>query len=449
MARSTLLQMGLAGGIALAAQPAAAVDDVLVLGDLHVNAGIEMGVGGFYVDNPNFGVGRVDLRSGNNTGDAVWGEGYVEPSVNFTFDPAENLTLFGEASVVFAATVGEGDAGGFTDGDEGDATLEKASLGFRTSFSGPGETPWTLELSGGKQDVQIGDGWLFWDGNFDAFGDTAYWLAPRTAFEWAGTADLSNGSLGLKPFYIIGDHDQDSSEIIGGDLRFEQDWGSLGVLYANVLDSNDNVFTRDGMQMVSARALGVGVPAVEGLSFSGEFTKQFGSEGAVDYDAYALYGQADYNFAGLPWSPTLTYRYARFSGDGNPNDNDVEAFDPLFYGFSGGWGTWFQGEIVGEYYLFNSNQRNHMVKLALAPTESLGVGAIYYHFGLDENNFFGTPVSDRSFADEINIFADWTFSDHVYVSGVAGVAFPGQGAEDAFGDDRTIFLLEGYLVVTY
>ena len=203
------------------------------------------------------------------------------------------------------------------------------------------------------------------------------------------------------------------------------------------------------MEMVSVRALGVKVPVVDGLSLSGEFTKEFGGKNGNDFDGTAFYAQADYGIPGLPWSPTITYRYAYFSGDGNVADSNIDGFDPLYYGFSGGWGTWFQGELVGEYLLFNSNQRNHMVKLALAPMDSLNVGAIYYHFDLDKNNYFGTPVSDRNFADEINLFADWTISDHVYVSGVASVAFPGSGASQAFGDNENMYGLEAYLVITF
>jgi hypothetical protein len=90
-----------------------------------------------------------------------------------------------------------------------------------------------------------------------------------------------------------------------------------------------------------------------------------------------------------------------------------------------------------------------MVKLSLAPTDSLGLGAIYYHFALDEKHFFGTQVNDRSFADEVNLYADWTVSDNIYVSGVAGVAFPAKGAEQAIGDNETTYSLEAYLVFTY
>jgi hypothetical protein len=442
---------GAAGAVSLAAlcaSPAPAVDDVFVSGNLHVNVGIEAGAYFAAVENPNFGLGRIDLRTGENTGDSQHGETYLEPSVSFTYDPSETFGLFGEASAVFTTTLGEGDAGGFTDGTDGDIDPEKYSLGFRKTLGG-GDNPWVFEASGGRQDVQIGDGWLIWDGNFDAFENAAYWLAPRTAFRWAGTADLSNGSIGIKPFYIQGDGDQDHSEMVGADLRLEGDWGKLGALYGNIIASDDLVFTRDGMQLVSLRALGINVPGVDGLSLSGEYTKQFGEENGADFDAHAFYGQADYTFGSLPWTPTLTYRYARFSGDGNPEGGDNGTFDPLFYGFSSGWGTWFQGEIVGEYFLFNSNQRNHMVKLSFAPTDSLGIGAIYYHFALDEKNFFGTPVSDRTFADEINLYADWTVSDNVYVSAVAGVAFPGKGAEQAFGDDENVWLFETYLVITF
>lgn len=438
-----------AAGFLAAASPAGAVDDVFVSGKLHVNVGIEAGAYAAAVENPNFGLGRIDLLSGKNTGDAQSGDAYIEPSITFSYGAGDPFELFGGASAVLTATLGEGDAAGFTDGTDADADPELAYLGFRTTFGGSAEAPWVLDASGGRQNVQIGDGFLFWDGNFDAFGNAAYWLAPRTAFRLAGTADLSNGTFGLKPFYIQGDNDQDHSELVGADLRFERDWGKLGVLYAQVIASDDEVFTRDGMEMVSLRATGLNVPALDGLSVSGEYTNQFGSKNGIDFDATGYYGQVDYTVSSLPWSPTLSYRYARFSGDGNPDNNDSGNFDPLFYGFSSGWGTWFQGEIVGEYFLFNSNQRNHMVKLSLAPTDSVGVGAIYYHFDLDEKNFFGTPVNDRTFADEINLYVDWTVSDHVYVSGVAGVAFAGAGAKDAFGDDDTILLLQAYLVVTF
>lgn len=273
--------------------PVLAKDDVFVSGDLKVNAGIEAGVFFGVANNPNFGVGRVDHRTGENTGDTQFGETYLEPSISFTYGSGKDFGLFGEASSVLSGTLGEGDAGGFSNGTIGDVDPEKYSLGFRTSFNGPGGGAWTLDASGGRQDVQIGDGFLIWDGNFDAFENAAYWLGPRSAFRWAGTADLSNGSFGVKPFYIQGDGDQDHSELVGADMRFEGNWGKLGALYGQIIASDDVVFVRDGMQLTSLRANGINIPGVEGLSFSAEYTRQFGDKSGIDFDANAYYSQAD------------------------------------------------------------------------------------------------------------------------------------------------------------
>jgi hypothetical protein len=449
MACEKCLPLLAAGVVALAPTLALAVDDVFTFGTLSVSVGVEAGAGGFGVKNPNFGLGRVDLVTGDNTGDSVTGEGYVEPSISFTYGADPRLSLFGTASAVATKTIGDGDAGGFTDGGDGDVDVELAFLGFKATVVDDPDNPWVLEVSGGRQNVQIGDGFLFWDGNFDTFGDGAFWLAPRTAYKLAGTADFSNGVFGVKPFYVQGDIDQDNTEIFGADIRVDTAYGNIGVLYGQVTDSDDRVFTRDGLELVSVRALGVGVPGLEDFRLSGEYTQQFGSKNGNDFNGDAYYAQADYTVSSLPWSPTFTYRYAVFSGDGNPGDSNVNAFDPLFYGFSSGWGTWFQGEIVGEYLLFNSNQRNHMAKISLAPTESLGVGLIYYHFDLDKQNYFGTPVTSRNFADEVNLYADWTISENVFISGVAGMAFSGKAAEQAFGNDQTTYLLQTYVVITF
>ena len=91
----------------------------------------------------------------------------------------------------------------------------------------------------------------------------------------------------------------------------------------------------------------------------------------------------------------------------------------MFYDYSRGWGTWVQGEITGEYLLFNSNQVNHMVHLAAFPT------------------------------DEINLYVDWTLNDNVWLGALYGAALPGDAAEEAFGDDEPFHLLSIYAVLTF
>ena len=43
-----------------------------------------------------------------------------------------------------------------------------------------------------------------------------------------------------------------------------------------------------------------------------------------------------------------------------------EAFDPLLLGFHD-WGTWWQGEIAGEYFLSNSNLVSHQIRAHVNP----------------------------------------------------------------------------------
>ncbi len=112
-------------------------------------------------------------------------------------------------------------------------------------------------------------------------------------------------------------------------------------------------------------------------------------------------------------------------------------------------GTWTQGEITGNYLLFNSNQVNHMVHLAAYPTDTLGIGALYFHFDLAEDNYFGVPVSDKDFADEVNLYVDWTPNEDVLLGAVYGLALPGTAAEEAFGAEDPFHLFQVYAILYF
>ena len=90
-----------------------------------------------------------------------------------------------------------------------------------------------------------------------------------------------------------------------------------------------------------------------------------------------------------------------------------------------------------------------MVHLSAYPTEEIGIGALYFHFDLEEKNYFGTPVGERDFADEVNLYVDWTINDNIYLGALYGVAFPGDAAEEAFGSDDPFHLFSVYAVLTF
>jgi len=443
--------------VAASARAAGAVD-LLERDGLALTFELEAGVGGLLTKDTNFGVGRIDLQSGEVSGDAQWGEGYLKPSLSLDYDSAGAGALYGGVSAVGSLTVGDGDAGGFTDGGDKKLSLEALYGGWRSGAllaDSLGED--ALDLSAGRQNFHVGDGFLIWDGNFDTRGDGGYWLGPRTVFDFAGLARADTSPLGGQLFFLRADHDQGHTELAGVNLDYGLsglglgDDGMLGAMYFQITDVDARFEAeppRDGMQLATIRLNDVRVPGFEDAGLYAQYAREFGDGDDIDFDAQAFYIEPFYDFSWLPWSPTLAYRFAYFSGDADPDDDEREDFDPLFYDYSRGWGTWTQGEIVGEYLLFNSNQVNHMVHLSATPAEPVTIGALYYHFDLAEKDYFGTPVEDKDFADEVNLYVDWTVNDNLFVGALSGVAWPGQAAKELFGDDP-FYLLLAYAIVTF
>ena len=116
---------------------------------------------------------------------------------------------------------------------------------------------------------------------------------------------------------------------------------------------------RDGLNVFNLRAYTAPIASTPDLSFEFEYASERNGE-ALDSNAWTL--QGGYELSESTWKPTLSYRYAFFQGD-DPDTASNEAFDPLFLGFYD-WGTWWQGEIAGEYFLSNSNLKSHLVRAA-------------------------------------------------------------------------------------
>ena len=146
-----------------------------------------------------------------------------------------------------------------------------------------------------------------------------------------------------------------------------------------------------------------------------------------------------------PWKPKLSYRYAIFEGD-DPNTEANEAFDGLWTGFYD-WGTWWQGEIAGEYFASNSNLITHQLRLHTKPSESISTGLIFLDFTLD--NIESAGVTSDDLATELDWYTDWTLNDNFTFSFVAAYATPGDAVEESFGRDEDFFYGMIYASYTY
>jgi hypothetical protein len=67
-----------------------------------------------------------------------------------------------------------------------------------------------------------------------------------------------------------------------------------------------------------------------GWDWNFEFVYQFGTFGDGDISAWTATSDTGYTFAHAPWTPRLGLKADVTSGDRNPNDKDLQTFNPLF-----------------------------------------------------------------------------------------------------------------------
>lgn len=380
--------------------------------------------------NANFGLGKVDLRNGelgkqNNS----WQEYYLKPGVTFSYAVSPDFSLIGGGSLVAAGTGGDGDAGGYTRGGAHNTSVEEA-------FGGVQAGDWRLTL--GDQNFMVGAGFLVMDGNLDQFGEGAYFSAPRTAFRDAAVLGWQHEAVSAQAFSLKTDDHLGNVRMSGANVDLKLKNVTLGAMAFGVdaLDEKlDALIPRDGMRVYNVRALNASLPGLEALVLNGEYAVERGSGKNVTYDASAWYASADYTFHDLPLQPTFGYRYANFSGDNNPGDNTRKDWDPLSKGYTD-IGTWVIGDVVGNYLLYNSNEAVQTWRGKVHFNEQWAAGAQYHQFNLNSNYYFGTPVSDRHFANETGVYLEWTPSEHIYTSLSYNWVDPQEGARQALGNDK-------------
>jgi hypothetical protein len=382
--------------------------------------------------NGNAWFGNADANIGDDSD--VWYEGDVKGGFEIETPFVNGTRLTGALNAIYAGQTGDIDAGGstFPDETQGDILLEDAYLRVDSGNTLPQLGEGALYLSAGRQQFKIGNGLLVKSGSSNGKDRGAYWLGPRKAFDMAVIAGLDTEKIKAQAFYLAPDDNPNTdTETVGVNGDWEPiEKTKLGVAYMNFLDG---AVERDGLDVYDLRASSYPFATTRSdwladWAIGGEYVFERNDE-ALDADG-GWVGTL-YSFSKVKWTPSIAYRYAWFEGD-DPDTADNEAFDPLFYG-STDWGSWYQGEILGEYALSNSNLESHAVRLRAHPSEALTLTGIVYSFNIPEEASFG--VTDSHYADEADLLVDWTITDRLTLSGMVGVAVPGDGAEEATGGD--------------
>jgi hypothetical protein len=388
----------------------------------------------------NYGYGALDAPG--ETERAVLYLG-LKPrlDLNWALDGSSFYSTF---SFVAATTTLDGELAGQV-GRGGDQALDTdlTKIGWRNEV---------LDFSVGGQEFTIGDGFVIGDGNFNQGGpDGQYWIGAFTAWRNSAVLRVNTQPVRGDIFWLRTDDDLGDSRVVGINLETttKETFGTLGIMYVEIID--EKRFGWEGMQVASIRGADIKVPGIDNLKLFGEFVIERGKSEltGVDNDGNAWYIEGNYRFAAVRWTPTVFYRYSHFSGDEAGTTRNEEYRGLFFTIFKRDWDTWYQGEVTGEMHLFNQNQVTQMAKIKVCPRADLSLGFWYYTHELDTPQYFGTPVTDTDWADEINLGVEYYPSDKLYAYWGFAWGHPRQAAVDVFGGRDDTLIVQMFLSYTY
>lgn len=139
-----------------------------------------------------FGMFNSRKNYDGTSGGSTWREGFIKYGLSGDQSLAGNGTAYGAFALVSSATWGDGDSGGNSVGTERTTKIEDAYLGWRSGDLFPLLGKDGVDISGGRQVVKVGRGFLINDdglnpGKGPADGSLnrggAYYLAARHSFD--------------------------------------------------------------------------------------------------------------------------------------------------------------------------------------------------------------------------------------------------------------------------
>ncbi|HJY34178.1 MAG TPA: alginate export family protein [Vicinamibacterales bacterium] len=371
-----------------------------------------------------------------------WFEGYVKPALSGEYTLKSSSQVYGKLSAVGERTYGSVP----TEFGEDVSSFQAEDLyvGWRSGESlGVGEN--AVDLTVGRAQYTLGHGFLLYDGSSEGGSRGGYWTNARKAFQFAAIARFKPGHHAIEAFYLDRDElpeDDLGSRLWGINYEFSPERSTIGATYMRWAAHHDLSPGRDGLNVFNLRAYTAPVPAAPDLTFELEYAAERNGEAR---DSNAWTAQGAYELSRMKWAPTFTYRYAFFEGD-DPRTPADESFDPLSPGFYD-WGSWWQGEIAGEYFLSNSNLITHLIRAHLTPNEKVSGGLLFYKFRLDHPETYGPHVTDKNVAFETDLYVDWKVNSNFAVSFLGAYSNPQEAVRQATG--RTKNFAYGMVYVGY
>ncbi len=393
--------------------------------------------------------GRPDLmlpgnpfvqRTPAGEGGTGWLEGFVHAGVYGLVPVGGSLHAFAGLSAIGSGSVGREL---FTDLTRSHLGVEDAYVGVVGGSVSPAGDRFAWTVSAGRQRFSIGDGFLIVNTATNGRDRAALQSNPRWAADMLAIARVSYNAWRAEVFHL--DPDElpalDTGTRIQGVNVEGSPWPGLtaGLTGLRVPSSGYAYYTptavlgREGLRVADARVRWQPAPpGRDGPFVAAEAAQQ--SNARFDMRARAWTGEAGWVLASAPWSPTLSYRYASFSGD-DPATSRFERWDPLLSGGNGE--TWVQG--INHFKVFqNSNLETHRIQARLRPAAQLELIPQLWVFRADSTtNIGGNPalstLSSKDLGTEANLTVRYVLSRRTLLQGHVAATFAGRAVEDALG----------------
>lgn len=301
----------------------------------------------------------------------------------------------------------------------------------------------------GRKQFMLGDGWLIVNTSMNGSNRAALQLNPRWASKNVFQAGLQWDRLFFQLFRLQPNELPilNSRTVING-LNLElgnRDNMLLGVSFLQIPRStfkyylpDGTIHNREGLQVYNLRLFRSAPVGQGGLFFKVEGGYQRNSN--FDMSAWAYYGEAGWSFADTYGSPSVSYRFAYFSGD-DPDTRSYNRWDALYTGGNGE--QWVQGSNMYK-MVQNSNEMSHRIQATFNPLRKVQlVGQVWLFYAPTLNNLGGNPalsqMQGKFYGSELNLTVKYFSNRNWYFHLNMAYTIPGDaitrnvpGAKDWF-----------------
>jgi len=373
-------------------------------------------------------------------GTAAWAEGFTHAGLYGITPLNESISLYSGVSGIYSTSAGREL---FTDQTRGYFGVEDAYVGIVGGTTSEQGDRFVWNLSAGRQRFSVSDGFLIANTASNGGRRGALQSNPRWASDQLLLAQMRFNNLKGEVFVLDPDElteVEPHTKLAGVNVDWRA-WPSfsLGGMFLKVVKSDfkyyttTDVYSREGLRVTNARLRWQPNPASAGPFIAAEAGLQ--QHDHVAMRATAWTSEFGYAFANdLPWQPTISYRYATFSGD-DPATKRFERWDPLLSGDNGE--RWVQG--INHFKIFqDSNLVTHRIQLRLRPHARVELVPQFWVFRADQlQNLGGNPafsvLDNRNLGTEANLTAKWFISPKLMLQGHVAVTFPGAAIKKALG----------------